>query len=325
MPRVVIVDLRRPRGESSAEVVTPPLLSGLQRVIREGGRALLFVHRKGYADLLVCEECGYSPRCARCEVSLAYDARDRALRCRYCRDRFAAPVTCPRCGGRYLAPRGIGTQRVARLAQRMRAAPVFRLDADAAPTPADAARILRRFHREGGILVATPLVLQVSEPPRVDLAGIVLADASLQHPDYRAPERGLRVLWRIRALARSWCIVQTYTPDHPVVLALRRHDLRLFYRQDLQMRRAFRYPPFGEVVVLEVVGPDGPARETAASLGAAAGAGVEVLGPAPLRRGRQSRWQVMLRGPGAISRDRLADWLRRGQRAGVRVAVDVDP
>jgi primosomal protein N' (replication factor Y) len=336
LPRVVIIDLRRrrdrtprdgtPGGAPPAAVgaLTPPLLSALQRVLREGGRALLFVHRKGYADLLVCEECGWSPRCARCEVALSYDVRDRVLRCRYCRDRSAAPSTCPRCGGRCFLPRGIGTQQVARLAREMRTV-VFRLDADVAPTRVEAEAILRRFRGEGGILVATPLVLQADEPPRVDLVGIVLADASLQHPDYRAPERGLRTLWRVRALARSWCVVQTFTPDHPAVVALRRNDLRPFYREELRIRRAFHYPPFGEVLSVEVSGPEGPAQQAAASLAAAAGAGVEVLGPAPLRRGRQSRWQVMLRGTGRIPREGLAAWLRRRPPARVRVAVDVDP
>src|SRR3972149_5445646 len=113
-----------------------------------------------------------------------------------------------------------------------------------------------------------PRVAGGRAPPRVDLTGIVLADASLRYPDYRAPEQGLRALWRVRGLARSWCVVQTYAPDHPALLALRRHDLRPFYREELRIRRAFHYPPFGEVLSVEVVGRGGGARPAAGGLGA---------------------------------------------------------
>ncbi len=323
-PRVVIVDLRRRDQKPEAEVLSPPLVSTLQRVLTEGGRALLFVHRKGYASLLVCADCGYAPQCPRCEVPLAYDARDQTLRCRYCRDTFPPPSVCPRCGGRVFSARGTGTQRVVRLARALRAGPVLRLDSDVARTPADVAEVVRQFRDQGGMLVATPLVLEAEEPPRVDLAGIVLADASLRYPDFRAPEQGLRALWRIRGLARSWCVVQTYTPDHPALLALRRRDLRPFYREELRVRRAFHYPPYGEVLAVEVAGREPAAREAAASLAAAATEGVEVLGPGQLRRGRQSRWQVIFRGLGSVPRGPLSSWLRHPP-SGVRAAVDVDP
>ncbi|MGH2454545.1 MAG: replication restart helicase PriA [bacterium] len=330
-PKVVIVDLRRPRADGAAPsspgaapILASPVVEAVGRVLRDGGRVVLFVHRKGFADLLVCGDCGYSPRCQRCDVSLAYDLRERVLRCRYCHDRFGAPAACPQCGGHALLPRGAGTQRVARLAGTLWPAPLHRLDSDVAPAPPKATAILRRFQREGGVLVATPLILAAESAPRADLVVIALADASLRHPDYRAPERGLRTLWRVRGLARSWCYVQTFDPEHSALVALRRGDLRPFYRDELRVRRAFHYPPYGEVVSFEVVGAEERSRQAAASLAEAAGEEAEVLGPAPLRRGRRSRWQVMLRGPDPIAREPLAAQLRR-PHPGVRVGVDVNP
>ncbi len=322
-PRLVVVDLRR-RGEAAGGELSPPLVAALERTLREGGRALLFVHRKGYAASLVCADCGTVPACSRCEVPLAYDAAGQVLRCRYCRDEAAAPSACSRCGGRVFAARGTGTQRVARLARALRLGPVFRLDTDVARRPGMADAVLQQFRDRGGVLVGTPLVLEVDDLPGVDLAGVVLADAPLRYPDYRAPEQGLRTLWRLGSLARSWFVVQTYSPDHPALLALRRRDLRLFYRDELRLRRAFRYPPYGEVLSVEVAGREPAAREAAEALAATMAAGVEVLGPAPLRRGRQSRWQVVFRGPGAAVRAALAAWLRHPP-SGVRAAVEVNP
>jgi primosomal protein N' (replication factor Y) len=329
-PKTVIVDLRRPRTErtesprAAPPVLAAPVVEAIGRTLRDGGRAVIFVHRKGFADLLVCGECGYSQRCPRCDVTLAYDLRERVLRCRYCHDRFGAPAACPRCGGRTLIPRGAGTQRVARLAGSLWTAPVHRLDTDLAPTAERAAVILGRFQRQGGVLVATPLLLTADRPARVEVVVIALADASLRHPDYRAPERGLRTLWRVRALARSWCYVQTFAPDHAALMALRRGDLRPFYRDELAVRRDFHYPPYGEIVAFDVVGAEERSRAAAAALAEAAGEEPEVLGPAPLQRGRRSRWQLVLRASDPIAREPLAAQLRHPP-AGVRVAVDVNP
>ncbi|MDQ7851311.1 MAG: primosomal protein N', partial [Armatimonadota bacterium] len=321
-PRLVVVDLRR-RGQAGKEL-SPPLVAALERTLRGGGRALLFVHRKGYAALLLCTECGHTPACSRCEVPLAYDATGQVLRCRYCRDEAPAPSVCSRCGGRVFAAQGIGTQRVARLARALRLGPVFRLDTDVVRRRGEAAALLQQFRDRGGILVGTPLVLEVEGLPAVDLAGVVLADAPLRYPDYRAPEQGLRTLWRLGGLARSWYVVQTYAPDHPALLALRRRDLRLFYREELRLRRAFRYPPYGEVLSIEVAGRDPAAREAAVVLAAIVAVEVEVLGPARLRRGRQSHWQVVFRGRTAAVRNALEAWLRHPP-AGVRAAIEVNP
>jgi primosomal protein N' (replication factor Y) len=324
LPRVAVVDLRRREEMPRAEVLTPPLVAALQRTLARGGRALLFVHRKGYAAVLLCADCGAPLLCPRCDVPLAFDAREQAMHCRYCHDRYPPPSVCPRCGGRVFTPLGAGTQQVARLARGLKLGPVARLDSDVAPTRAAAGAIVRQFRVVGGILVATALVLEAGDFPTVDLAAVVLADASLRHPDYRATERGLRTLWRVRALARQWCVLQTYTPDHPAILALRRGDLRPFYRAELRIRRDFHYPPFGEVLSVEVAGPEERAKKAAAALAAVAGAGTEALGPARLRRGRGSRWQVVFRTAGSVPRDPLAAWLRRPP-PGVRAAVDVDP
>ncbi len=329
-PKTVIVDLRRPRtaGAESPRTgppaLAPPVVEAVGRALRDGGRAIVFVHRKGFADLLVCAECGYAQHCPRCDVALLYDQRERVLRCRYCHDRFGAPAVCPRCGGRILIPRGAGTQRVARLAARVWTAPVHLLDTDLAPSAEGAAAILSGFQRQGGVLVATPLLLAADRPPRADVVVIALADASLRHPDYRAPERGLRTLWRVRALAQAWCYVQTLAPDHGALVALRRGDLRPFYRDELAMRRDFHYPPYGEIVAFDLTGAEERSREAAAALAEAAGEESEVLGPAPIRRGRRSRWQLILRAPDPIAREPLAARLRRPPR-GVRVGVDVNP
>lgn len=320
--RVGTIDLRRKTPDGGADVLAPPLVSRLGRAVKAGGRAVLFVHRKGYAALL-CADCGYAPTCPRCEVPLDYDARGPVLRCRYCGDRYPPPSVCPQCGGRAFTPRGAGTQRVLRVARGLGLGPVLRLDRDVARTPDEVRRIVRQFRDRGAILVATPLVLEVADLPPVEVVGVVLADGLLRYPDYRAPERGLRALWQVRGLARTWCLVQTYTPDHPALVALRRADLSLFYREELRIRKDFHYPPYGEVVRVEVVGAPAAARGAALGLAAAAPPGSDVLGPAPLPGGR-GRWQVMFRTSGRVSRDALAAWVRRAP-SGIRVALDVNP
>jgi primosomal protein N' (replication factor Y) len=320
-PRVVVVDLRR----HARAFLTAPLLAHARGVLRAGGRVLLFVARRGYADGLTCGECGADCRCPQCAIPMALDARGRALRCRYCRRTVPAPATCPACGAAALAPRGAGSQRVARWAQRVFDAPVHRLDAESAPTLPLRLAVLDRFRRAGGVLVATVAALELPGLT-ADLVGVVLADAALRHADYRAVEEGFRTLWRVRALAREWFVVQTYQPDAPAVVALRRGDLGRILREELRARRAFGYPPFAELVTVEVRGTAARVDAVAgrlATLLVAADGDLDVLGPAPLP-GRETTRVVMVRGRRGVPRAPLLAAARADLDGRVRLAVEVD-
>lgn len=309
------------------------------------GRAIIFVPRRGYADFLLCHECGMVPRCPRCGVALTYHVERTApsggrppatarveLRCHLCNRTEPVPRVCPQCQGTNLRPHGVGTERVEQAARKLfRSAPVTRLDAEAAPTEASQLRVWQQFQRRGGLLIGTQLLIKGVGQVRAAVVGAVGVDAGLHLPDFRAAERMHQVLTRLLRLADQEMIVQTFSPTHPALLAVAKGDAAKFYEGELAARERFGYPPFRPLVNLIVTGPrEDVVRDRADRLaGELAGAG-EVLGPSPAPiakiRGRY-RWQILVKEqPENAARRRLAELLTTFKLPrDVKLTVDVDP
>lgn len=295
-------------------------------------RAVLFVPRRGFADFLLCHECGWVPRCPRCGVALTYHVRALQMHCHLCGLTEAVPSVCGACGGTHLRPHGVGTERVEQAARALfRGTPIFRLDATAAPEEAQQQQVWAQFARRGGLLIGTQLLIKGLRRPSVAIVGALGIDAGLNLPDFRAAERMHQVLSRLVGLAHREVIIQTFAPTHPALRALARGDPELFYRQELLARARFHYPPYAGLLNIIVSGSDPDAAQTLAGTLAdhLRGEG-EVLGPspAPLARLRgRYRWQVLVKEPdGMRARRALAEALRTlAVSRALKIAVDADP
>jgi primosomal protein N' (replication factor Y) len=342
LPAVELVDLTkaRPRG---AGPLSPALAGALGDTLAAGQQAILFLNRRGFETLVLCELCGHEARCPECAVALTYHRRRAVLLCHYCgRTEPPAPV-CPACGG----PRqgvGAGTEQVeAAVRAALPAARVARLDRDAVAGAADVAEVLARFaRREVDVLVGTQMVTKGHDFPGVTLVGVVLADTALALPDFRAAERTFQLLAQVAGRAgrggdAGRVIVQTYNPQSPAIACARQHDYARFAEGELEVRRALGYPPFSRLLAVRIEGTEDGARRAAEALGAtgrravAAVPGLAMLGPAPAPleklRGR-FRWQLLFRGPDhAALRRAHAGLARVAARApgGAQVRFDVDP
>lgn len=342
-PLVSVSDVRAEAGPLGG-LFGRRLYQALARILPRG-RAIMFVPRRGYADFLLCHECGNVPRCPRCGVALTYHV-DRGgqgggrlgvgarveLRCHLCGRAEPVPEVCSQCQGAQLRPHGIGTERVEQAARRLfRSSPVMRLDAEAAPTEASQVRIWQQFHRRGGILIGTQLLIRGVGQVRAAVVGAVGIDAVLHLPDFRAAERVHQVLTRLQRLADEEMIVQTFSPTHPALVAVARGDAAKFYEGELLARERFGYPPFRPLINLLVTGPDEDAvRDSAGRLAEALGGAGEVLGPSPAPiarvRGRY-RWQLLVKEqPEDAGRRKLAALLTTLKLPrDVKLTVDVDP
>ncbi|HEY3248372.1 MAG TPA: primosomal protein N' [bacterium] len=327
---VVIADVRSDAGPLGG-LFGRRLYQTLARTL-PAGRAIVFVPRRGYADFLLCHECGAVPKCPRCEVAMTYHGHDRTLRCHLCGRVDPAPAVCPSCGGTSLRPHGIGTERVEAAARRLfKRTSILRLDSDTAPQEADQLRTWQQFARRGGLLIGTQLLVKGVGQVASDVAAALGVDAALNLPEYTAGERTFQVLTQVADLAGQEMVIQTFSPQHPVFTALRRADPNLFYRQELASRRRFGYPPFCTLMNLIVTGPS---SDAAARCATALAEGLqplaEVLGPSPAAlpkvRGRV-RWQVLVKDTDAgAARAALPGLLAGlGVPRSVKVTIDVDP
>ena len=343
LPRVRVVDLRRLRGED--RLLSPPLCAAVRECLERGEQALLFLNRRGFSTVLLCEECGAAAGCPHCSVSLTYHSGRGRLCCHTCDFERRPPERCPQCQGSRLRYLGFGTQQLeAAVRERFPQARVARMDRDTARTWRAAARILEDLERGAiDVLVGTQMIGKGHDVPNVTLVGVVSADMALHLPDFRAGERAFALLTQVAGRAGrgdrpGLALIQTYNPDHYILRAVQAQDYAALWEAESQLRREQGLPPFTRAVLAVVSSPEATAAERAAMELATLlhGQGIrsdDVSGPAPAPlykvRGRH-RWHLLICGrDGRTLHAKVheaATHLRALRPArGVRVDLDVDP
>jgi primosomal protein N' (replication factor Y) len=344
---VQVVDLRR-RGRKvrARGIISPPLHQAMAETLERGEQVLLFLNRRGFATFLICEDCGYTFRCRNCAVSLVHHLSEGALMCHYCGWKHPAPPLCPSCGGPDVRDLGIGTEAVELAVRELFPwARVLRMDKDTTTRKHAHREILRAWRRgEADILIGTQMIAKGHHVPNVTLVGIILADSTLNLPDFRASERTYQLLIQVagragRGRRPGRVIVQSYEPDHPAIAFCPSQDYEAFASRELRLRKRASYPPYSRLVLMRVSAPrEDSAAKAATLLGDVAkkicGEKDEVLclgpSPAPIAKLKgRFRWQLLLKSP---SRPRLREAVESILREAsgkmpprARLAVDVDP
>ncbi|HSR95340.1 MAG TPA: primosomal protein N' [Solirubrobacterales bacterium] len=341
MPPVEVLDMREADPRSGP--LHPATWEALGAVRDAGAKAIVMVNRRGFAPWLVCRSCGRHWGCPNCDVSLIVHRHAGRIVCHHCAHAEPLPRACPDCGSTTLSRAGAGTEQVeALLAEQLDPMPVFRLDSDTAGARGSHARILAGFgEAESAVLVGTQMVAKGHDFPEVTLSAILDADATLRFPDFRAGERTFAMIAQLagrsgRGEAGGETIVQTLAPEAPSVAHAARHDSAGFLAEEVERRRALRYPPFSHLVRVVLKSESEPRVELAASklartLAEALPADTDLLGPAPMFRVRNRYRRRLL----TKARDREATVAAIGaaverlaaDRAlkDVAIAVDVDP
>ena len=251
LPEVSVVDMREELRLGNKGVFSDELTRGLDQCIRQGRQAMLFINRRGYAQFVNCRASGEPIRCPNCDVSMTYHEVDRSLHCHWCGYITPMPDACPHCGSAYIRTCGVGTQRVEQeVKKRGPDVGVIRMDVDTTGDKNAYMRLLSAFRvREAQVLVGTQMIAKGLDFPEVTLVGAVLADTTLNMPDYRAPERTFQLLTQVagragRAEHPGQVVIQTYTPEHYAIRAAAAQDYRSFYHMEFERRKRGLYPPF---------------------------------------------------------------------------------
>jgi len=320
LPPVSVVDMREELKAGNRSIFSQSLQQSLAEALHQGEQAILFLNRRGTATYVFCRDCGYTLRCPRCEIPLTFHENEDGLVCHYCAYRRRLPQNCPECGGNRIRQYGTGTQKVESdlkaLFPEMR---VLRWDFETTRRKGAHAEILRRFSaHQADVLVGTQMLAKGMDLPLVTLVGVVLADVGLNLPDFRANERAFQVLTQVagragRSPLGGEVILQTFQPEHYVIRFAAKHDIKSFYRQELEYRQRLGYPPFTRLVRLEYRNFDSEkAERTAQAMAVQIRKWIEekgrhatrMIGPAPCffnRMNGQYRWQIVLSGPDPAS------------------------
>ncbi len=340
MPDIATVDLREAPPERG-KFLSPQLIAAVNETIAAGDQAMLFLNRRGYAPLTLCRSCGHRMQCPQCTAWLVEHRHARRLQCHHCGHQIPTPETCPECGAAHaLTAIGPGVERITEEAREVfPEARIQVMSSDTIEHPSQTTDAVRAItERDVDLVIGTQIIAKGWHFPHLTLVGVVDADLGLGGGDLRAAEHTVQLLHQVagragRAEKPGRVLLQTFSPEHPVMQALVSGNLAGFRAAEAAARRPGNWPPYGRLVALIVSGEDAHAVDKAArDIGLAAPRmdGVVVLGPAPaplaLLRGRHRR-RLLLKARKDVAVQKLVHaWLAGVQLPSrVRVDVDIDP
>ena len=255
LPQIQIVDMMGEIRTGNSGIFSNQLLADLANVINNKKQAMIFINRRGYSSFLRCRDCGYIAKCVDCDVSLVYHREDNRLKCHYCGKQFKVLTHCPICGSENIKRGAVGTEQVVdKLKEYFPDVKILRMDNDTTSTKNAHQKILSEFKNTlPSILVGTQMIAKGHDFENVVLVGIVDADQSLYHADYRSTERTFQLITQVSGRAgrsenEGKVVLQTYSPRHYVYKFASNYDYKGFFRKEENIRQTSQFPPFTRIL-----------------------------------------------------------------------------
>ena len=347
LPSIEVVDMKDLyRRKMVSGPFSPRLLAAVRGALERGEQAILFQNRRGFAPMIECRQCGWVPKCPNCDISLTYHKSMNYLSCHYCGYTMKVPEVCPCCESKDIRGRGYGTEKIENeIRSIFPEARIARMDLDTTHTRNAYERLINDFSTgKNNLLIGTQMVTKGLDFGKVSVVGILNADSMLNYPDFRAYEQAFMMMSQVSGRAgrkgkRGEVILQTKTPDLPVIQYVVHNDYPTFFKELLDERREFHYPPFYHLVYVYLKHRDENIVNTA---GVELGSrlrdifGARVLGPdkpAVARVKTLSIRKIVLKLENGIDYPRVRQYLRgaldammKDKRYGaLQVYYDVDP
>lgn len=258
LPTIEVVDVKDLRHRKlMTGVLSPNLTTAVSDALEAGEQAIMFQNRRGFAPIVECRQCGWTPKCPNCDVSLTYHKNVSNLSCHYCGHTMSMPTECPDCHLPYLRDRGYGTEKIEDIIQEtFPSSRIARMDLDTTRTRNAYERIISDFSsHKTNILVGTQMVTKGLDFDHVSVVGILHADSMLNQPDFRAWEHAFTMMTQVAGRAgrkgrKGLVILQTSNPQLPVISQIVRNDYEGFFHDLMLERQAFNYPPFTRLIYI---------------------------------------------------------------------------
>ena len=256
LPEIQIVDIKDLQHRKMMNgPFSPLLLNKVREALERGEQAILFQNRRGYAPVIECKQCGWVPHCQHCDVSLTLHRSLNQLTCHYCGYTYQVPTECPNCGCTQLQTRGYGTEKIeAEVRDIFPEARIARMDLDTTRSRHAYERIISDFSAgRTNLLIGTQMISKGLDFDKVSVVGILNADTMLNYPDFRAYEHAFMMMSQVSGRAgrkgrRGLVILQTKSPDLPLIQQVVHNDYSAFYRSLIAERKQFHYPPYYRLI-----------------------------------------------------------------------------
>lgn len=347
LPHIELVDIKELTHQKRMKgPFSPVLVKEIRSALDRKEQVILFQNRRGFSQMVECRTCGWIPKCKNCDVSLTYHKRLNQLTCHYCGYTQPVATSCPACGGVELLNRGIGTERIEEDIQlTFPDVKVARMDLDTTRTRTAYEKIIADFEQgKTDILIGTQMISKGLDFEHVNVVGILNADTMLNYPDFRSYERAFQLMAQVAGRAgrkdkQGLVILQTKSPELPVISQVLNNDYEQLYEDQLAERQVFRYPPFYRLIYVYLKHRKEDVLDQAAEMASAllrTGLGNRVLGPdkPPVAR-IQTLFikKIMIKVELSVSMAKVRDYLKGVQRTlledarfrSLIVYYDVDP
>ncbi len=347
LPEVQVIDMKQMRKQKSVSgILSVPLRKTVREALDGGWQAIMFQNRRGFAPVVVCRTCGWSPKCGNCDVSMVYHKGSQLLRCHYCGATQTLPNVCPACGENTIDKFGYGTERIAEeIQEEFPDRKVARMDLDTTRNKQAYQDLIEEFagHRTD-ILVGTQMVSKGLDFEKVKVVGVLNADTLLNFPDFRSTERAFNMLEQVAGRAGrrkepGIVMIQTTKTDEKVLGHVVRHDYAAYYEEELANRLRYGYPPFTKIINIFLRNKDAATCDAAAvmlTMELRKVFGARVLGPEKPFVSRVNTWylqQIMLKVESQASMRKVKALLREvylrlaatPQIKSSQIHYDVDP
>lgn len=254
-PEINFVDMMEEIKSGNNNMLSILLFDEIKRNLGEYKQTILFLNRRGYSNVLTCDKCGYVHKCPHCDITLSYHKEDNLFKCHYCGYKADYDKKCPECAVGEMRNMTYGIQRLEEeLKKFFPDSRILRMDRDTTQKKGAHEKYIQSFYNgEFDILIGTQMIGKGLDFPNVTLVGILQSDSSLNIPDFRSNERTFQMLLQVtgragRGEAGAKAIVQALSTEHFVFKYFKTHDYVGFYNQELKIRKAFAYPPFGNII-----------------------------------------------------------------------------
>ncbi|WP_201591951.1 primosomal protein N' [Psychrobacter fozii] len=258
--------------------LTDALIGAIRKTLEAGNQVLIFLNRRGYAPVLLCEACGWQADCPRCDAHLTvhYNSQSQHntyvsnsyLKCHHCDWQSYIPTVCPDCGSQNLDAKGMGTTRLSENLHAIFANPqtskelypIIQIDRDTTRRKDSWENIYQRIN-EGtpAILVGTQMVAKGHHFPNVTLVCLPNADRGFLSADFRSPEHTAQLMIQVAGRAgrgdkSGQVLIQTLQPDNELLLKLVKDGYLSFARELLQERKMMGLPPHTHAALIRCEG-----------------------------------------------------------------------
>ncbi len=262
LPEINIVDMNQAIKKATFHF-SLELIEKMKEVLSRKEQIMLLLNRRGYSSVIICQNCGFTKKCPRCDITLTYHKKSNLLRCHYCGYATTMNDTCPSCHEKAMKPLGVGTEKIEEeLKQLFPNEKVLRMDVDTTSSKGAHEKIINSFAKgEASILLGTQMIAKGLDFPNVTLVGVINADTSLMLPDFRSSEVTFDLLNQVagrsgRSEKKGSVILQTFNKDHYAIFCAKENNYKKFYMIEMKNRHMMNYPPYCYLVLIHIASKD---------------------------------------------------------------------